>query len=102
VITRLSKESDEISYLAWLSRIALNDDTRRRIAERMSAVRKIVDKLLQANVEGIEPLYHPQEGQAGFLRKDEPSKRDFDLNTALEDAARTEEGFIVAPRTVEE
>ncbi|BEP17701.1 hypothetical protein PYJP_10530 [Pyrofollis japonicus] len=98
----MSKEDDEITRLAWLSRITLDDDTRKRITERMNAARKIVDRLLQANVEGIEPLYHPQEGQAGFLRRDEPSSRDFDLDTALKNAARTEEKFIVAPRTVEE
>ncbi len=98
--------SMDIKHLAWLTRIKLSDDEAAKIKKRIEAAKKIVDRLLEAEVEHIEPLYHPQEGVAGYLRRDEATvssdKCRERREKMLSNASRLEKGFIVAPRTVED
>ncbi|BES81482.1 Asp-tRNA(Asn)/Glu-tRNA(Gln) amidotransferase subunit GatC [Pyrodictium abyssi] len=94
------KESTDIRNLAWLSRISLDEEEAEELKRRTMKARKLIDVLLEARLEGVEPLYHPIDKE-GLLRADEPSKS-LDSEAALLNAAKTEKGFIVAPRTVEE
>lgn len=94
------EESTDIRNLAWLSRISLDEEEAKELKRRIMKARKLIDVLLEARLEGVEPLYHPIDKE-GLLRVDEPSKS-LDNEAALLNAAKTEKGFIVAPRTVEE
>ena len=92
--------SIDIRNVAWLSRISLDEEEAEELRKRIIKARKLIDVLLKAQLEGIEPLYHPIDKE-GLLRADKPSKS-LDNKAALLNAAKTEKGFIVAPRTVEE
>lgn len=90
----------DIKHLAWLSRISLDDEEAKELKERIAKARRLIDTLLEAELEGVEPLYHAVDKE-GLLRPDNPS-RGLDREDALLNAAKTEKEFIVAPRTVEE
>ena len=91
----------DIRHLAWLSRLELSEEEARELKRRLNAMRTLIDRLLNADTENVEPLYHPNEDEAGKLRDDVPGtglERDY----ALLNAAKIEKGYVVAPRTVED
>jgi len=90
----------DLEHLAWLSRIRLSEEEREAIRRRLEAARRLVDRLLEAPIGDVEPLYHPSD-EEGLLREDEP-RPGLPRELALMNAARTEKGFIVGPRTLEE
>ncbi|KSW12216.1 hypothetical protein CF15_05525 [Pyrodictium occultum] len=94
-----SREDMSLEKLAWLSRISLGEEAE-ELRRRIERARRLIDKLLEARLEGVEPLYHST-GSEGLLREDKPSGS-LDRERALLNAARVEKGFVVAPRTVEE
>jgi aspartyl-tRNA(Asn)/glutamyl-tRNA(Gln) amidotransferase subunit C len=91
----------DVKHVAWLARIELDEDEVEEFKRLISSVRSLVDKLLEANVEGVEPLFHPLDVE-GVKREDKPSGAMLDREKVLMNAARSENGYIVAPRTVEE
>lgn len=93
-------EEVDVRHIAWLARIELGEEEVEEFRRLVRSVRKLIDKLLEANVEGLEPLYHPLE-QEGLAREDKPL-RGMGREEALMNAARVERGYVVAPRTVEE
>lgn len=88
-----------LEYLSEISRVKLTASEAEEVKRRIEALKKLLDKLLEARVEGVEPLYHPYESQ-GILRGDTPGES-LSREDALVNAAKTEDGFIVGPRTVE-
>ncbi len=90
----------DITHLAWLARLSLSKDEEEELKRRLVKARQLIDRVLEAEVEGVEPLYHPH-GMEGRLREDEPLPS-LDRGDALLNASRTEDGYIVGPRTVEE
>jgi len=97
----LAGEDVDVKHIAWLARIELSEDEVEEFRRLIRAVRGLVDRLLKADVEGVEPLYHPLEVE-GVKHEDKPSGRMMDREKVLMNAARNEKGYIVAPRTVEE
>lgn len=96
----MSGEGLDIKHLAWLARIELTEEEAKELEERIRRARILIDRLLEAPVEGVEPLYHAA-GTEGRLREDAPMPG-LRREEALANAARSEKGFFVAPRTVEE
>ena len=91
----------DIKHLAWLARIELTEDEAQNLRRRIEGAMRIISKLLEADIEGLKPLYHPQE-EASYLRPDEVKPPRTSREKMLDNAARVENGFIVAPRTVED
>ena len=89
-----------IRHLSWLSRIRVSGEEADELMQRIKAVRRLIDKLLEARVEGVEPLYHPHDKQ-GIVRPDTPGNS-LRQEDALLNSAKTVNGFIVGPRTVED
>jgi aspartyl-tRNA(Asn)/glutamyl-tRNA(Gln) amidotransferase subunit C len=89
-----------ISHLAWLSRLEIREEEVRELEKRLNALKKLIDRIIGLELRDVEPLYHPLESE-GKLREDTPSKG-LDRETALTNAARVENGYVVAPRTVED
>ncbi len=90
----------DVKHLAWLSRLRLDDAEAKELQKRLDSMRKLIDKLLAAPTTDVEPLYHPLEAE-GKLRDDTPAPG-LSRDEALSNAAKTEKGYVVAPRTVEE
>jgi aspartyl-tRNA(Asn)/glutamyl-tRNA(Gln) amidotransferase subunit C len=89
-----------IRHLAWLSRLELREEEEHLLARRLEAARRVIDRLLEADVADVEPLFHPSERE-GRLREDKPQPG-LQREEALANAAKVERGYVVAPRTVEE
>lgn len=85
--------------LEELARIALSPEEEQRMVEELNRVLEWMSALLEARVDA-EPLYHPLE-QEGLLRRDEP-RPSLPREEALRDAVEVVEGFVKAPKLVEE
>ncbi len=85
--------------LEELARIALSPEEEQRMVEELNRVLEWMSALLEARVDA-EPLYHPLE-QEGLLRRDEPQPS-LPREEALRDAVEVVDGFVKAPKLVEE
>ncbi len=94
------EEEKLLEHISWLARIEIGEEEKRELVKRLEKVKKFIDKLLEAEVEDIEPLYHPLE-DTGYLREDKPTKS-IARDKVYKNATKVEEGYIVAPRTMEE
>jgi len=80
----------------------LKPEEEEEFARLIKSVKNIIDKLLEADVEDVQPLYHPLEVE-GYARSDSVKEdSNVDRDIMLSNAARRENGYVVAPRTVEE
>ena len=91
---------DLVKHLAWLARLRVSEDEAEEVLRDIEALRSLIERVLEAPVEGVEPLYHPLDLQSP-LREDEP-RPGLSQEEALLNAAAAEKGFFRAPRTVEE
>jgi len=89
-----------ISHLMWLARLELTDEEKKRIAIDLHNIVEFINKLFEVKVEGVEPLYHPLDKE-GLLRDDIPREH-LRREEVLVNAAASENGYVKAPRTVEE
>ncbi|MCY0849586.1 Asp-tRNA(Asn) amidotransferase subunit GatC [Sulfuracidifex metallicus] len=85
-----------INKLERLSLITLTDKERERIKNDVKQILDFFNKLNDANLDNIEPLFHPL--PAGKLREDKPSPG-LTRDEALSNVKRKENGYIVGPRT---
>ncbi len=90
----------DVDHLAWLARLSLSDDEKEEIRRSIEKIMEFINRLLEAPVEDVEPLYHPLDKE-GLLRPDEP-RPGLSQEEALMNAAETEDGYFKAPRTLEE
>lgn len=96
---RLKVDLETVRRLEEMVRIALTPEEEQRMVEELNKVLEWMSGLLEARVEA-EPLYHPLE-QEGLLRRDEPGES-LPREKALRDAVEVVEGFVKAPKLVEE
>ncbi len=92
-------DEELVKRLEEMTRIALSEDERRRMVEELNRVLEWMSVLLEARVEA-EPLYHPLD-QEGLLRRDEPGES-LPREKALRDAVEVVDGYVKAPKLVEE
>ena len=89
-----------IEHLCWLARIELSHEEKEKMLNEIKRVLTLVNKLLEAPVAEEEPLYHVIEKE-GLLREDKPSES-LRQHEAIQNASQVENGYIVAPRPLEE
>jgi len=89
-----------LSHLMWLARLELTDEEKKRIIMDLHNIIEFINKLFEIEVEDVEPLYHPLDKE-GLLRDDIP-KEHLRQEEVLVNAAAFENGYVKAPRTIEE
>ena len=89
----------DLSRVVRLARIELTSEEERRISPQLNDVLRYVDKLMELDVEGIEPTAHaaPLEN---VLRADELGVS-LSQSEALSNAPQTANGLFVVPKIVE-
>jgi aspartyl-tRNA(Asn)/glutamyl-tRNA(Gln) amidotransferase subunit C len=89
---------DDVRHVAKLARLAIRDDELHRFAEQLESILGYVDKLNEANVEGVEPLAHATPLH-NVLRDDvvEPS---LPLEQVLRNAPETDGPFFKVPKII--
>jgi aspartyl-tRNA(Asn)/glutamyl-tRNA(Gln) amidotransferase subunit C len=89
-----------VKHLSWLARIEVSGEEEADVLRDIEALRKLIERILEAPVKDVPPLHHPLDIE-GVLRDDEPEEG-LSREEALMNAASEERGFVKAPRTVED
>ncbi|HET7845469.1 MAG TPA: Asp-tRNA(Asn)/Glu-tRNA(Gln) amidotransferase subunit GatC [Xanthomonadales bacterium] len=88
-----------IEHLARLSRLALDDADKQRLADELPRVIALLDELARAPVDGVAPLAHPLELSVR-LREDAVTEGDrSDELLALSSEAQG--GYFIVPRVID-
>ena len=89
----------EVKKIAHLARLSVDDSEVERYAQDLSGILDLVERMNQADTEGVEPMAHPLD-MAQRLRPDavtEPNQRElFQLN-----APAVENGLFLVPKVIE-
>jgi aspartyl-tRNA(Asn)/glutamyl-tRNA(Gln) amidotransferase subunit C len=95
----MSIDQNTIARAAHLARIRIDEADTEALGERLNEILSMVDRLQQADVDGIEPLAHPLEASQP-LRADEVSEPDV-RDKVLKLAPAEEGGCFLVPRVIE-
>ena len=92
-------DSRVVAHAAHLARLQVDADECEALSERLNEILDMVDRLQQADVDGIEPLAHPLEVSQPLRedRIDEPDMRD----KVLPLAPASEAGCFLVPRVID-
>jgi aspartyl-tRNA(Asn)/glutamyl-tRNA(Gln) amidotransferase subunit C len=82
--------ADEVRAVARLARLDLSEDRIQQLRGELGAVLAYMDRLREVNVEGVEPMTHPNDAMAR-LDADEPR--------AVSETLTTEAFMAIAPDT---
>jgi len=91
--------SEEVEYVARLSRLDLNDEEKEVFGEQLDSILKYVEKLNELDTSNVEPTFHVLSIKNVF-REDEV-KQSIPLEDALANAPDRVEDFFKVPRIVE-
>ena len=90
-----------IEKLAALSLIKISEHEKEILKKEIEILNKLIKKIMSApNIDNMPPLYHPLDVE-GAKREDKVSLVKSQKNWA-QSALEVEDGFIKAPRTLEE
>jgi len=88
-----------IKHISKLSRISVNDEKAKKLADDLNSIFKFVEKLKQLDTENVEPLTSVAETTLK-LRLDEVKSKDI-RDQILKNSPEENEDFFVVPRVVE-
>lgn len=91
---------DEVSRIARLARIALNEKELDQIAEQLDTIIDAVSAVQQVDTEGVTPMSHPHSLEAG-MRPDVECKT-LTQEQALDQAPAVEDDRFVVPQILGE
>ena len=92
-------DQSDISKLANLARLDINEATANEVANSITAILGLVDQLQSADTEGVEPMAHPQDA-VQRLRADEVSEANVrEQFQAIAPAA--EQGLYLVPKVID-
>ena len=88
-----------VTTIAYLSRIALDEDNEDKITTDLENIIKFVDQLDNANVDGVEPLTNPLE-KKDQTREDKVTAENR-KEIFLDRSPKSNEDYFLVPRVVE-
>ena len=88
-----------IKHISKLSRISVNDEKAKKLADDLNSIFKFIEKLKQLDTENVEPLTSVAETTLK-LRLDEVKSKDI-RDQILKNSPVENEDFFVVPRVVE-
>jgi aspartyl-tRNA(Asn)/glutamyl-tRNA(Gln) amidotransferase subunit C len=88
-----------IKHISKLSRISVNDEKAKKLADDLNSIFKFIEKLKQLDTENVEPLTSVAETTLK-LRLDEVKSKDI-RDQILKNSPEENEDFFVVPRVVE-
>lgn len=95
----MSLEKTEIEKIAWLARLALDEDDIPGYARDLSNILDLVEQMNTIKTNDIEPLAHPMEIKAR-LRPDEVTETD-QREKFQNIAPHVDNGHYLVPRVIE-
>ncbi|MDR1595353.1 MAG: Asp-tRNA(Asn)/Glu-tRNA(Gln) amidotransferase subunit GatC [Puniceicoccales bacterium] len=94
-----SKHSMDIDRVAMLARIHFSDGEKKELARNFDSILKFLGKLLEVNVDGVEPSAHAVP-LYNVMRGDE-SGETLPRELALGNAPKKRDNQIIVPKVVE-
>lgn len=91
---------DEVSRIARLARIALNEEELDQIAQQLDTIIDAVSKVQQVDTEGVTPMSHPHSIDAGM--REDVVKKTLTQAEALDQAPAVEDDRFVVPQILGE
>lgn len=91
---------DEVSRIARLARIALNEEELDQIAQELETIIDAVSKVQQVDTEGVTPMSHPHSIEAG-MRAD-VQRTTLTQEQALDQAPAAQDDRFVVPQILGE
>ena len=88
-----------IKHISKLSRISVNDEKAKKLADDLNSIFKFIEKLKQLDTKNVEPLTSVAETTLK-LRLDEVKSKDI-RDQILKNSPEENEDFFVVPRVVE-
>ena len=88
-----------IKHISKLSRISVNDEKAKKLADDLNSIFKFIEKLKQLDTENVEPLTSVAETTLKF-RLDEVKSKNI-RDQILKNSPEENEDFFVVPRVVE-
>ena len=95
----MSLTPEDVDRIAMLSRLELDEATRREMAGQLGRVVEYFKKLDELDTEGVEPMCHPGR-LVNVFREDAPGVS-VDREDALANAPDRTRGFFRVPRVIE-
>ena len=95
----MSLTPTEITHIAKLARLRVEDQQARSCATRLSRVLDLIEQMNQIDTSDIEPMSHPQD-TALRLREDKVTES-AQTQAYLEIAPAVENGLYLVPRVIE-
>jgi aspartyl-tRNA(Asn)/glutamyl-tRNA(Gln) amidotransferase subunit C len=90
---------DEITALAHLARININDNMVEDVTNNINDILALVGQLQEANTDGVEPMSHPLDATQR-LRLDEVSETN-QREQLQANAPAVESGLFLVPKVIE-
>lgn len=91
---------DEVSRIARLARIALQEDELDQIAQQLDTIVDAVSKVQRVDTNGVEPMSHPHSIDAGM--RPDVEKKTLTQEQALDQAPEVDEERFVVPQILGE
>jgi aspartyl-tRNA(Asn)/glutamyl-tRNA(Gln) amidotransferase subunit C len=95
----MSVTKDEVTYIADLARLQLDDQQTESLADDMNRILEFVETLNELDTEDVEPLEHVIELETQF-REDEVGEH-LPHDEALKNAPDADSDYIRVPRVIE-
>ena len=95
----MSVSKDDIAKVAILARIEINADQVPEITKGINEILSLVDKMQQANTEGVQPLANPHDAKQR-LREDEVTAIN-ERDKLLANAPESDSGLFLVPKVIE-
>jgi len=95
----MSLDRSDVERIAYLARLALDEQDIPKYTENLSNILKLVDEMQAIDTTGVEPLAHPLDGEQR-LRADEITELN-QRDQLQKVAPATEEGLFLVPKVIE-
>lgn len=95
----MALSQDEVRHVAWLARLRLTPDEETRFGDQLGRVLEYVALLDELDVEGVEPMAHPESVRKPE-RKDE-TRQGLSRDDVLRNAPQAVAGGFAVPRIIE-
>lgn len=95
----MSLSDNEVSKIAHLARIAIEDDKIHEYAQDLSNILDLVEQMKQANTDDVEPMSNPMDATQR-LRNDEVTAIN-EREKFQSIAPATEDGLYLVPQVIE-
>ncbi|HSG02248.1 MAG TPA: Asp-tRNA(Asn)/Glu-tRNA(Gln) amidotransferase subunit GatC [Marinobacterium sp.] len=95
----MSLDRSDVERIAYLARLALDEQDIPQYTENLSNILKLVDEMQAIDTTGVEPLAHPLDGEQR-LRADEITELN-QRDQLQKVAPATEEGLFLVPKVIE-